>query len=463
MSYLKSLAQLLLCTMRTQKFSNKHPYRIGINNQLQLEESTMKRSIITKLIFALTFLVGFSAVAQAQILRNMSYYRAQDKTGINVFEAPKVEGEAFDGVRVRIGGSNTLQFQGLSQENTPGGISKIGHNFNLATSNMDIDVQLHKGVRMHLRTYLSSRHHSEAWVKGGYLQIDRLDFIQEDFLSDLMDKVTFKFGHMEINYGDAHFRRSDNGQALFNPFVGNYIMDSFTTEVGGEVYYKSNGFLAMVGMTNGKLNQSTVEPAPGAPVYRPVFVAKVGYDKQMNEDLRVRVTGSVYTTSESGNNYLYQGDRAGARYYNILNNATSEFRNPRVNPGFNNEITAIMINPFVRFQGLEFFGVIETASGKTSAETDTRTFNQYAGELLYRLGENEDFYVGGRYNLVSGTTAAQEEVDISRVNIGGGWFMTKNILTKMEYVTQKYEGYNSTSLFNGGKFSGFMLEAVISF
>lgn len=453
----------MLCTLRTQKFSNKHPNRIGINNQLQLEESTMKRSIITKLIFALTFLVGFSAVAQAQILRNMSYYRAQDKTGLNVFEAPKVEGETFDGVRVRIGGSNTLQFQGLSQENTPGGINKIGHNFNLATSNMDIDVQLHKGVRMHLRTYLSSRHHPEPYVKGGYLQVDRLDFIQEDFMSDLMDKVTLKFGHMQINYGDAHFRRSDNAQALFNPFVGNYIMDSFTTEVGGEVYYQSNGFLAMVGVTNGKLNQSTVEPAPGAPVYRPVFVAKVGYDKQMNEDLRFRLTGSIYTTSESGNNYLYAGDRAGARYYNILNNATSEFRNPRVNPGFNNEITAIMINPFVKFQGLEFFGVIETASGKTAAENDTRTFNQYAGELLYRLGENEDFYVGGRYNLVSGTTAAQEEVDISRVNIGGGWFMTKNILTKVEYVTQKYEGYNSTSLFNGGKFSGFMLEAVISF
>ena len=423
----------------------------------------MKRSILTTTLFALAFIVGLSSTMNAQLLRDMSYYRSQDKTGINVFEAPKVEGEKFDGVRVRIGGSNTLQFQGLSQSNNVGGINEITSNFNLATSNLDIDAQLYTGVRMHLRTYLSSRHHPEPYVKGGYLQVDRLDFIQEGFMSDLMDKVTLKFGHMEINYGDAHFRRSDNAQAFFNPFVGNYIMDSFTTEVGGEVYYQSNGMLVMVGVTNGKLNQSTVKPAPGAPVYKPVFVAKVGYDKQMNEDLRVRVTGSVYTTSESGNNYLYTGDRAGARYYNILNNNSKEFRNPRYNPGFSNEITAIMVNPFVKFNGLEFFGVIESSSGKARAEADTRTFNQYAGELLYRFGTDEKYFLGGRYNLVTGDTAAGEEVDITRMNIGGGWFMTKNILTKVEYVTQTYDGFSSSSAFNGGEFSGVMLEAVISF
>ena len=95
---------------------------------------------------------------------------------------------------------------------------------------------------MHLRTYLSSRHHPEPYVKGGYLQIDNLDFIKEGLASDLMKNVTIMFGHMEINYGDAHFRRSDNAQALYNPFVGNYIMDSFTTEVGAEAYYRKMAF-----------------------------------------------------------------------------------------------------------------------------------------------------------------------------------------------------------------------------
>ena len=41
--------------------------------------------------------------------------------------------------------------------------------------------------------------------------------------------------------------------------------------------------------------------------------------------------------------------------------------------------------------------------------------------------------------------------------------MTKNILTKLEYVNQKYDGYAPTSILHEGKFNGFVLEAAISF
>lgn len=268
---------------------------------------------------------------------------------------------------------------------------------------------------------------------------------------------------MEINYGDAHYRRTDNGQAIFNPFVGNYIMDSFTTEVGGEVYYQSNGLLAMIGMTNGKLNQNVREPNPGQVATRVSLVGKIGYDSQIDEDLRVRVTASVYHAGQTGRAYLYGGDRAGSRYYNILTENAGEFRTPRFDPAFNNELTAIMINPFVKFQGLEFFGMMEFSSGKAEAEPETRSFTQYGVEALYRFGNNENLYLGGRYNLVTGETNAAEDVDITRFNIGGGWFLTDNILTKVEYVNQTYDGFGPASIFNDAKFNGFMVEAIISF
>ncbi len=149
-------------------------------------------------------------------------------------------------------------------------------NFNLATSNLDLDVALANGVRMHLRTYLSSQNHNEAYVKGGYLQVDRLDFIQEDFLGGLMDKLRFKVGHMELNYGDNHFRRTDNAQAIFNPFVGNYIMDSFTTEVAGEVYYYSGPMFAMIGLSNGKLNQSVTDATGNVLILNPQCTVNLG-------------------------------------------------------------------------------------------------------------------------------------------------------------------------------------------
>src|SRR5690606_33188104 len=107
---------------------------------------------------------------------------------------------------------------------------ELGTDFNLPTANLNVDAQLMDGVRMHLGVYLSARHHEESWVKGGYIQMDKLDFISPGFMEEIMNYTTIRIGLDEFNYGDAHFRRTDNARAIYNPFVGNYIMDSFSTE-----------------------------------------------------------------------------------------------------------------------------------------------------------------------------------------------------------------------------------------
>ncbi|MGM0588036.1 MAG: hypothetical protein ACQETE_06470 [Bacteroidota bacterium] len=427
-----------------------------------------------KNIFSLamvTLLMGsFALTAQAQIQPDLQYFYSQSKEGLNQFEPSFTTDVKFDGVVVRIGGANTLQFQGLSHDNAgpwQTGVDENGDpimselpeltsNFNLATSNLDLDVALAPGMRMHLRTYLSSQHHTETYVKGGYLQIDQLDFIEKGFMSDLMDHLRIKVGHMENNYGDNHFRRSDNGAAIMNPFVGNYLMDSFTTEVGGEVYVYGGDIFGMVGLTNGKLNQNVSKSSLDA---KPSFLAKLGYDSQINDDLRVRLTASTYISPESPYMYLYSGDRAGSRYYSVLDGS---FRAGRVNPGFGNEVTAIMVNPFVKFQGLEFYGVFESSTGKSASESDTRNFTQLGAELLYRFGADEDIYVGGRYNTVSGELDGGMDVSVDRINIGGGWFMTDNVLAKIEYVTQSYNDYPA-GIYDEAEFNGIMIEAVVSF
>lgn len=418
-------------------------------------------------------LISTLAIAQKQQYQ-LDNWRPYDKTGLSMFEAPKDTTTTFENVKVRIGGAFALQYQALDHENNADAVlntngvntnqlANLGNNFNLATANLDIDVALYDGVNLHLRTYLSSRHHPEPYVKGGYIQIDKLDFISKGFMAETMKNLTIKIGHMENNYGDAHFRRSDNALAIYNPFVGNYIMDAFTTEVGAELYYRKNGWIGMVGATNGKLNQTT--NAPG--VTSPSVMAKIGYDKQLNTDLRFRLTGSLYNTAQSARTYLYGGDRAGSRYYFVMENtlatSSANYSSGLITPGFTNELTAIMINPFVKYKGLEFFGMVEKVSGKTKAEVDERDFTQLGAELIYRFGKNENLYVAGRYNNVTGETAASEDVDVTRFNIGGGWFMTKNILVKFEYVNQKYDGYAKTNILNEGKFSGFVAEAVIAF
>lgn len=412
---------------------------------------------LTKNLVALLVLVFVAGGVNAQ---NLQYSRPTGKAGLNVFETSKSNDVEFDGVKVVVGGDFALQFQGLVQSNDDNTLlaNNLANNFNLPTANLNIDVQLADGMRMHLRNYLSSRHHTETYVKGGYLQMDKLDFIQEDFLSDLMEILTIRVGMDQFNYGDTQFRRSDNAAAIYNPFVGNYIMDSFSTEPFMEFTVQSNGILGVVGVTNGRLNQSPTDGDNGV-----VFFGKAGYDSQINEDLRVRVTGSLYHSGDkSTRDYLYHGDRAGGRYYAILDG--SDFSGT-YDPGFAYQ-TAFQVNPFIKFQGLEFFGVLESTSGRKTGQTVDGSFTQLGAELLYRLGAKEDFYIGGRYNSISGEVAegTTGSVEISRINFGGGWFMTNNVLTKLEYVQSTYDGAGfNTTVFQGGEFNGFMIEAVISF
>ena len=407
-------------------------------------------------------LVSASVSAQYTDLQN---WRPNDKRGLNVFEGPAVDTVDYPGFAVRIGGDFAMQFQGISQSNDAETLLDLGTDFNLPSANLNLDVQLAPGARMHLRTFLSSRHHPEAWIKGGHMQISSLDFINPGLLEGLMQYATVTIGLDEFNYGDAHFRRSDNARTIFNPFVGNYIMDAFATEAFGEITLQSNGLLAVVGLTNGKLNQNVSAGTDN----QPSFYGKVGFDSQMTDDLRVRLTGSWYTNQgTTTGTWLYGGDRAGARYYHVLHTADDggNFL-PRYNARFT-KLTALQVNPFVKFGGLEFFGIFERAMGGaefTDPQDEEGAFTQVAGELLYRFGFDENFYIGGRYNTVRGTTRESHDVDleINRFNIGGGWFMTRNVVTKIEYVSQTYEGDAWAGRFAGAEFSGIVLEASISF
>ena len=432
----------------------------------------MKTFYKIQLVFiALTLMVINTTYAQQP---GLQYFRPNDKNGLNVFEPSKEDTVIFDGLKVRVGGDFAMQFQGIRQSNTAGNLTKLGSDFNLPSANLNLDVQVLDGVRMHLRTYLSSRAHNESWIKGGYMQIDKLDFIKPEFLEGVMKYTSITIGLDEFNYGDAHFRRSDNARAIFNPFVGNYIMDAFSTEAFGEITVQKNGLLAVVGLTNGKLNQNVT--VTDNTDNKPSFYGKLGFDKQLNEDFRVRLTGSWYINNgTSTGTWLYGGDRAGTRYYNVLYtlpdaNGVAEGgpRDGRFNARFT-KLTALQINPFIKFKGLEFFGIYELANGNnefTQPQSDTEGgFTQLAAELLYRFGTNEKFYIGGRYNTVNGKMreSATENLDISRLNLGGGWFISKNVLTKLEYVKQSYNGEAWTGRFAGAEFSGVMVEAVISF
>ena len=415
----------------------------------------------------------------------LQYYRPNDKTGITTFETTKNDTTTFDGVKIKVGGDLTADFQFLKDRNNAAPVLVNGVNsnqlmpltngFDLPMANLNIDAQLADGIRMSLTVYLATRHHQDTWVKGGYIQIDKLPFLRSSLIDNIMKAFTIKIGEYDVDYGDAHFRRTDGGNSIYNPFVENYIMDEFATELGGELYFHPKGLpvIAMFGITNGELNptvvkSSIIDSATGrVNKYAPAFHAKLGYDKQW-KDLRVRLTASVYADKSASSNTLFFGDRTGSHYFYVLENtaATTDGNawSGRVNPGFSEQVTTFMINPFVKFHGLELFGTYEMAYGRSITQVHMREVTQGAVDLVYRFPKKENFWIAGRFNEVTGSLVPNaSNITIYRGVGSVGWFVTKNIAAKLEYVYQQYNNFTSTDIRSGGRFGGVMLEGTIGF
>ena len=164
-------------------------------------------------------------------------------------------------------------------------------------------------------------------------------------------------------------------------------------------------------MTGGIINGDVKEAynADGDVIKKnPSILAKVGYDSQLSEDLRVRLTASFYTNPGTTRNTLYAGDRTGSRYYMVAEpeyyrnfqaggavtvaSPANRFTSGRITPDFTHKVTSISINPFVKFHGLEVFGTYEMSSGTNVVATtatpdpEIRKFNQMAGEVVYQIG-----------------------------------------------------------------------------
>src|SRR5205814_546960 len=134
--------------------------------------------------------------------------------------------------------------------------------------------------------------------------------------------------------GDEHFRRSDGGQTLYNPFMDNLIMDGYATEIGGEVYVQKNGLFGMLGLTNGMI-KGNVDSAYKTAVddntkKAPSIYLKGGIDKNLGDATRIRVSGSYYHNSSNAGSglTLYGGDRTGSNYQNVMEKAPAGTANP---------------------------------------------------------------------------------------------------------------------------------------
>jgi len=148
------------------------------NDQIMKHNNLMKRLLVAGLFILPVVSFGQSSsflkeyVQSYDSLANFRYY---DQRGINVFETPK-NNVTFNGLRVRFGAGFTQQFQNLKHSNSEANFNTgkganrlypLQPGFMTAQANLFTDVQLAEGISLNVTTYLSARHHNDAWVKGG--------------------------------------------------------------------------------------------------------------------------------------------------------------------------------------------------------------------------------------------------------------------------------------------------------
>jgi hypothetical protein len=289
--------------------------------------------------------------------------------------------------------------------------------------------------------------------------------------------VDLKAGHMELNFGDQHFFRSDVAQVGNNPLFGNYIVDANTIGVGAELYGDLGPLTAMIGYNSGSTTGDFTDGRRNA------WLGKLAYGEL---DGPVRLSGSVYRVNQSRNgtgfpaggssSNMFAGNFSGSRYQAVWEGSPTA---GQLTLGAGQDVTAYQFDarvkplPALTLSGL--FGVFEDADLNGNASgSPTSEWTYYGATAQYYLAD--PFFVAARYNAASASTLQDNDSDgiVQRFQVGFGLeIVPDQLVFKTEYVNQwandfapgqKVLGRNpGVDLATEPKFYGVVAEVAVSF
>jgi hypothetical protein len=323
--------------------------------------------------------------------------------------------------------------------------------------------------------YLSSRNHpSQTYGNEGYIVLrgvpENLQGLK--FLEPILNKVDIKAGHMLVDFGDAAQHRTNNAIAQKNPLVGNFVIDPNIVSIGMQASSKPGSrFGWLVGASNGTTtedwNVGRGFAYNGKLIFYPVkalrtSVSYIGTDQSDNP-----------TKAAGGSSMqMFTGNRSGERYAGVLGGgqapgnvfpqAGEKFSAAQFDVTFNNGSPIELYGHYGMTQDLDING--------SAAGTPEEKWTYFAGDMVYRF--TPAIYGAVRYSNASTSQLAGNHSDgkVDRVQVGGGLWLTKNLLVKMEYVNQQYDGFAEGQIVNNGiqawknpSFSGVISEVSFSF
>jgi hypothetical protein len=323
--------------------------------------------------------------------------------------------------------------------------------------------------------YLSSRNHpSQTYGNEGYILMTGVpeNLKSLKFLDPILRKVDVKAGHMLLNFGDGLMHRSNNAIVQNNPLIGNFVIDPNIVSVGMEVSSKPGRINWLVGVANGTTTEDW-NVGRGFSYHGKLAVYPIK---------SVRTTLSYIATDQSDNPVkgqaggsgmqMFSGNRSGERYAGVLGGGQAP---GGVFPQAGEKFSATQFDlTFDNSSPIKLYGHYgitrdEDING-TVAGAPEETWSYYAGDVVYKL--NEAIYVAARYSGAQARKFQGVDSDgtVNRYQVGGGLWLTKNLLVKVEYVQQKYDGFaqgnivnNNVQAWRNPEFSGVVSEVSFSF
>jgi len=324
--------------------------------------------------------------------------------------------------------------------------------------------------------YLSSRPHpSTTYGNEGYMLFRRIpddSGVANALNNAIFEHVNVKAGHFEIDFGDAHYRRSDNAWVSRNPLIGNYLVDPDVEEIGMEIFSKPHWPVKwLFGVTSGTTTENLNEGRGLASVH-----GKLWWDPV--DDFRL--SGSAYYVDHSDNppsgaqgtsGRLFSSRRSGGPYGGVWGGGNSP---GDLTIGADELVTAFQVDATWSPGPWEFYGNlgwVEDADPNGSLPgKPTERWMYGALETVYFF--NPRTYAAGRYSaaLADDVKGSDSDGMIHRFQVGGGYWLMKNALVKAEYVYQFAEGFDEDDGLVAGvdvaddpTFNGILLEVSFKF
>lgn len=324
-------------------------------------------------------------------------------------------------------------------------------------------------IEMYFDLYLASRNHpSSTYGNQGYLIMhgvpENLTSIRP--LQKVFDHVDLKVGAFLIDFGDHLLHRTNNAIAQQNRLVGNYVIDPELVSVGGEIMSKPGRVNWLVGVTNGT-NTEDFTPGRGLAYNAKVWAFPI-------ESLRIALSGlkADHSDAAASRAALFAGNRGGERYGAVLGGGQAP---GQVLPQAGRNLTAFQLDAtWESTAPLKLYGNFgdtrDADTNSAAAGSPEEHWRYYAAEAAWYFTPN--IYAAARYSGANALKIADRDSDgtVQRMQIGGGLWLTRHMLAKVEYVKQQYSDFNTGVLLNNNiqawrdpEFSGFVAEVSFAF